>query len=306
LAKGGGGMEVAEKIKCKKKWGIIEWWLFIGFIALIELVVLHMAYTHGADKEILSHVSFAGTIASMILAVVAIIYGFIQATSQQTSSEKIAAQVDSLRNVVRNVDASQGVVEGVLLKLESVANRVDDLGKSVSQSSAATSDAISSLHGDLKAMLNVEKKDPAPSAPQSNLSTNINYILENLGGSATVTAYVVLRLEGKNVDSYKIGEKYLLYIFGRETREEYFGPDAKDKEMRFFIEGMCGAVMAASLEFMRALGWVKSEKGSPVVLSEDFKQIASVYFEKALTQSSDEAGSWIQSLKEIKAAIDLG
>ena len=54
--------------------------LFIAMILLLsQYIIFQWTYNFGSDKNLLDHISFAGTIISIILAIVAIIYSFIQA-----------------------------------------------------------------------------------------------------------------------------------------------------------------------------------------------------------------------------------
>lgn len=46
----------------------------VALLLILEYVIFDWTYRFGADKVLLDHISFAGTIISIILAVVAIIY----------------------------------------------------------------------------------------------------------------------------------------------------------------------------------------------------------------------------------------
>jgi hypothetical protein len=84
-----------------------EWLLIIFAIILTELIFLHFIYTNGTNEGMLAYFSFAGTITSIILAVIAIIYGFIQSLSQQSATDRLTQGVRALDRVVAEVQASK-------------------------------------------------------------------------------------------------------------------------------------------------------------------------------------------------------
>src|ERR1700739_2024082 len=72
-------------------------------LMLAEYVLIGWTQNYGADHDVLSHVGFAGTIVSMILGVVAIIYAFYQGFAQQRDAQALAGQLSDLRRVLAPV-----------------------------------------------------------------------------------------------------------------------------------------------------------------------------------------------------------
>jgi cell division protein FtsL len=84
-----------------------EWILILLFAMVSAYVFIEKVYRYGADTGIVSYVSFAGTIVSIILAVLAIVYSYYQNFSQQRDSSTIATQIDIRRQTVTDVRISK-------------------------------------------------------------------------------------------------------------------------------------------------------------------------------------------------------
>lgn len=106
---------------------------------LILLIVLFQWLIHFWSTEALSssaivdYVSFAGTLVSTILAVLAIIYSFIQSASQQTTSEVISREVHRLQSIVSDVNTSTSKVNESLEKLPQIIEQLENIPSTVSE-----------------------------------------------------------------------------------------------------------------------------------------------------------------------------
>lgn len=78
-----------------------------------------------------NYVSFASSIASILLAVTAIIYGFIQSDGQQKSAGMLAIQVDEIRQASSKMTASRESLETQLDRFSVVASKIDELSNMV-------------------------------------------------------------------------------------------------------------------------------------------------------------------------------
>lgn len=101
-----------------------EWWMLIVLIIVIQWIIHFWSTEAMSSNEMVSYVSFAGTLVSTILAVLAIIYSFIQSASQQNSSEIISREVYRLQDIVSEVNSS---AERVNMSLEKLPNIIDQL-----------------------------------------------------------------------------------------------------------------------------------------------------------------------------------
>lgn len=70
---------------------------------LFEYVVIEWTRVYGGMPDIVSHVGFAGTIVSIVLAVIAIIYSYYQNFAQRRDSGLLSQQLENLRSVAANL-----------------------------------------------------------------------------------------------------------------------------------------------------------------------------------------------------------
>ncbi|KTS79041.1 hypothetical protein NS274_04110 [Pseudomonas oryzihabitans] len=102
-------------------------WLYIIFIViLLQFIIQAAAWLYGGNSGALNYISFAGTIVSIILAVLAIVYSFVQSISQQTSSEKISNQVEKLINVTNKIETSKEGLSDAVKHLSNMAQKLDE------------------------------------------------------------------------------------------------------------------------------------------------------------------------------------
>jgi hypothetical protein len=73
--------------------------LTVLLIVVCEYVLIVWTQNYGADENVVSHVGFAGTIISIILAVIAILYSYYQTFAQQRDSASLAEQLRNLQIV---------------------------------------------------------------------------------------------------------------------------------------------------------------------------------------------------------------
>ncbi|HGY5264072.1 TPA: hypothetical protein ACNU2R_003483, partial [Aeromonas salmonicida subsp. salmonicida] len=94
-----------------KKLETREWIFVILITVLIQFIIQASAWLYGENSGALGYLSFAGTAVSIILAVLAIIYSFLQSSAQEKSSLNISTQVAKLVDVVQNIEISKGTLQ---------------------------------------------------------------------------------------------------------------------------------------------------------------------------------------------------
>lgn len=98
-----------------------EWILLLVVLGIVQLLVHCIAWRFAGSTNALGYVSFAGTIISIILAVLAIIYGFVQTTEQTRSTSTIGAHITSLYRVVESFQKSAGMLTELLEQLSNMS-----------------------------------------------------------------------------------------------------------------------------------------------------------------------------------------
>jgi len=101
-----------------------EWWLVVLVVVVSEYVFLDKVFKYGANEGIVSYISFAGTIVSIILAVLAIVYSYYQNFSQQRDSNNIATQIDLLRKTVNEVQITKAEFSSELSRINEISDKL--------------------------------------------------------------------------------------------------------------------------------------------------------------------------------------
>ena len=106
--------------------------LTVLLIMVLEGLVFYLSAMHSGSVSAMNYVSFAGTITSIILAVVAIIYTMIESLRQSTTTDKmvngaisvqqsaqeIAAEVQNLKDLRERITETSRAVKDVSDKLD--------------------------------------------------------------------------------------------------------------------------------------------------------------------------------------------
>lgn len=102
-----------------------EWLFTIAIVILIQFIIQVGALIFSDDNNVLNYISFAGTIVSIILATIAIVYSFVQTISQQNASSNISNQVDKLISVVEQIDESKNIITTSIDHLRRASEKLD-------------------------------------------------------------------------------------------------------------------------------------------------------------------------------------
>lgn len=73
-----------------------EWILLVVILLLMQFIVHWLSLKYGSSVSALGYVSFAGTVVSILLGLIAIIYAFVQSFTQANSVIEIREQVEKL------------------------------------------------------------------------------------------------------------------------------------------------------------------------------------------------------------------
>ncbi|HCH0556504.1 TPA: hypothetical protein NKO30_006636 [Pseudomonas aeruginosa] len=102
-----------------KKLSLREWIFVIAIISMVEYWVITASFRFKDDSTVINFVSFAATLASLLLAVIAIIFSFLQSDAQQNSTATLLGQIESLRNVASSLRISE---ENIVTQTVAIGN----------------------------------------------------------------------------------------------------------------------------------------------------------------------------------------
>jgi hypothetical protein len=177
----------------------------LGYVVLISILLVLSQYIidgwvsdYGADPDVVSHVSFAGTLVSLVLALLAIIYAYYQTFAQQRDSGAISAQIEVLRNTIVQSKDTQLDLSNDLNRLSEISQKID---RAISIGEESTKQSIETRR-EIQEVLASETQKKERAQEQSNDSLdNKDVVAELLVARAyylQICVYYVLCAACKN------------------------------------------------------------------------------------------------------------
>jgi uncharacterized membrane protein YccF (DUF307 family) len=107
-------------------------WVYLFIISLfLQFIIYYFSFIYGGSVKALGYVSFAGTLISILLAIIAIGYTYGESIKQKTSSDQLLVEIAGLRDIkdklagqvdiLENISAIKSVVEDT----KNAVNRFD-------------------------------------------------------------------------------------------------------------------------------------------------------------------------------------
>ncbi len=98
--------------------------------SVVFVGIIIFTFYNGENKDVVSHISLAGSISSIVLALLAIIYSYYLNNSQKIDSNNLRDQISKLNDVVEKINISNDKlvkVDGMIDKLELTSKRIEEL-----------------------------------------------------------------------------------------------------------------------------------------------------------------------------------
>lgn len=133
-------VQLAEK---KQKFSTREWCLVIAILSLVQFFIHWVSYQFGGSPNALGYISFAGTLVSIMLGLIAIIYSFVQSISQNTSVIEIRDQVERLIIAGNEIAESGRIIHSAS---QEVNELVGDLASKVTENTSTTKEVFGSFN----------------------------------------------------------------------------------------------------------------------------------------------------------------
>lgn len=124
------------------KFSTREWWFIIFTVIMIQFVVQWLSHQFSGSSSALGYISFAGTLVSIILGLVAIIYSFVQSISHTSTAVEVRDQVEKLISAGLEIAKSKDELHASAMELSRIA---DDLANKVSENTSATKEVVGSV-----------------------------------------------------------------------------------------------------------------------------------------------------------------
>jgi hypothetical protein len=172
-----------------------EWWLLIAVLLMIEYWIFSISHELAGEQTVVNYVSFAAAIASILLAIVAIIYSFVQSESQQRSGNAIASQVEQLQKASANLTHSKEQLEAQLDRVGSVTTKIDALQDMLGGKISSLQDGVEMLRSDLK--LKSAQLEPTKAANFGDEKALAEAILARSTFEADLLAFALFQFKEK-------------------------------------------------------------------------------------------------------------
>ena len=206
-----------------------EWWLLISILVLIQFVVQGLSYQYSGNTNALGYISFAGTLVSIILGLVAIIYSFVQSISHTSTVAEIKEQVERL--ILAGVDIAKSKDDLHLSALE-LSKIADDLADKVNENTNVTKEVVGSVS-----------------------KLNDAFVFDREPANAKINSEVNNTEAGSIIESNRVIAVLMVLAIAEGCKREFSGQDvlkkilaqvSEDRDMAYeFISGSFHAVYFA-------------------------------------------------------------
>lgn len=118
-----------------------EWILFIIIISLLQGFVWYSAFVNAGNGSALNFISFAGTLVSIILAVLAIGYTYGESITQKNQSDTVVKQVSNLNNAIQKINIQADKLE----QIQKISDSLTQYSKNVDLKLDITHEEVRSI-----------------------------------------------------------------------------------------------------------------------------------------------------------------
>ena len=121
--------------KDEKSFTSRDWISALIIISIIQAFIWYVSFVNAKNGSALTYISFAGTLISIILAVLAIGYTYGESLGQKNKSDTISNQINTLNEVIRNVQAQTSSLD-----------KISEINSELLHLSEVFTDGISNTH----------------------------------------------------------------------------------------------------------------------------------------------------------------
>ena len=229
--------EFEASMPVRKNFSRREWLMVIIILLMMQAGALTASHKFMSNQDVINYISFASTIASLLLAVLAIVYGFYQSESQKRAGDGVEVHLSHLRTTADQIRA----VSTTLSENSSGVSELSTSLKTLNETLHVTQNKLSAVEGSVNgfakqqesfgASLKEMRGNPvdSPVASRQPLSESINedvakiVLGENSGLHIKLVAIAILFAfegrEGVEIEINEIGQGVSNFFAG----EKLFG-----------------------------------------------------------------------------------
>ncbi|MUK43687.1 hypothetical protein GNP61_19250 [Aliivibrio fischeri] len=265
-----------------------EWMFSILIISLIQAFVWYAAFVNAGNGSALNFISFAGTLVSIILAVLAIGYTYGESLSQKNQSDAVVNQIVTLNQAIGNIKEQTDDLN----QIREISENLTAFGRLVENRFDATHKEVESISCAMQELTSVNSKQYAKS-PSISLASNDKEILvqalcESRQPITEIGIMATLLIDGnqRNALLFDGIEKYLELADDRFENEDY-------EQSKGILSGSVFACLCM-LEAIGLVTYNKKDGKSILKVDEVFKQ----RFIMAIKEQPMKSGKFYQAVRE--------
>lgn len=146
-----------------------EWFFVIALVSVIQGAIWYASFVNSNSGSALNYVSFAGTLISIILAVLAIGYTYGESLSQKNKSDNVTSQIAVLNEVIRSITIESKNLEQISTISDELTRFASKFDESILRTQEKVTDVSNSL-GKLFTEYDKYKEKDNAKPIESNLS----------------------------------------------------------------------------------------------------------------------------------------
>lgn len=254
-----------------------EWLLIILTLMLIQAAIHYLSRDYSGSSKALEYVSFAGTIVSTMLGLIAIIYAFVQSITNTTAVAEIRSQVNLLIKAGESISRQEKKLEKSVSKIGSATSALGEKLKSHTEIAQTLSDQIQQ---NSEQYVVDDKKGSEDGGKEDESNGNTSWLFLEL-----------VRLMIYDIVEHKLG----LHEFNQEVVKKLPEDSAWRKEF------IAGGMAAVSMD-LDERGLIIIDKGKK---GDDIRYIGLPGFKKYITPLiADTDNSKVDEFKSYKSLIE--
>jgi hypothetical protein len=198
-----------------------EWITFLILLMIVEAFIFCAAFVYAPNGSALSYISFAATLISIILAVLAIGYTYGESIKDKGKSDALEEQIKELKLINEKIK----IQANTLNKLEDIYSSIDSLKKKVDEGNSHVGGLISNiLNNSLNEKIN--KNYSISQVNKNEIALGFFRSPNNILVISALTLICFYKIHNENINKEILGVNLYEFIF------DYFDSLRSDKALQ--------------------------------------------------------------------------
>lgn len=230
-----------------------EWITLLILLSIVQAFFWYAVFENSQSASALSYVSFAGTLVSIILAVLAIGYTYGESLSQKSKSDGLAEQIKTLGGLIESVKIEAEALENI----QGISKELTSFIGIYRNDKQVSEKHLIDIQSTISALTKVKH---IPAANSNHPQTEIEQLFRSLSPLDTLCYLMLIYLE-KNQGDYGIDG-----IDGIDRIDALLTETPMGLSLEFFQ-----GAMYTQTSLLQNLGYIKVNEDLSFSLNEDFK-----------------------------------